>query len=229
MGRSWLAQKLMARKLSLGRILMNKRAQVLLLQDRMRDVFTSTIFGMLGYKARSSSQNKKQRTFKIGKARWIGLALLSGFMAVRVFDPSPLETVRLKVFDYYQNIKPREILKDSPVVIIDLDEDSLLQVGQWPWPRNQVAQIVSNAFKYGTAVLGFDIIFSEPDRMNGDNVVKSLVGLDRETIAKLKTIPKNDAIFGKTIKTAKRIVVGQTVLPIERIYEGRKPLKNRIT
>ena len=149
-------------------------------------------------------------------------------MAVRVFDPGPLETVRLKVFDYYQNIKPREIPKDSPIVIIDLDEDSLREVGQWPWPRNQVAQIVSNAFKLGTAVLGFDIIFAEPDRMNGDNVVKSLVGLDPETIAKLRSIPKNDSIFGETIKSAKKIVVGQTVLPIERVYQDRKPLKNRV-
>ena len=39
-------------------------------------------------------------------------------------------------------------------------------------------------------MLGFDIIFAEPDRMNGDNVVKSLVGLDPETIAKLRSIPK---------------------------------------
>ena len=121
-----------------------------------------------------------------------------------------------------------KFLKDSPIVIIDLDEDSLREVGQWPWPRNQVAQIVSNAFKLGTAVLGFDIIFAEPDRMNGDNVVKSLVGLDTETIAKLRSIPKNDSIFGKTIKSAKRIVVGQTVLPIERVYQDRKPLKNRV-
>ena len=137
---------------------MIKRAQKLLLLDRLGGLLTPTIAGMLGAKVRSSSQNSKKREFKIGKARWIGLALLSGFMAVRVFDPSPLQTVRLKVFDYYQNITPREILKDSPVVIIDLDEDSLLEIGQWPWPRNQLAQLVSNAFKYGTAVLGFDII-----------------------------------------------------------------------
>ncbi|OUW30903.1 MAG: hypothetical protein CBD27_00910 [Rhodospirillaceae bacterium TMED167] len=207
---------------------MIKRAQKLLLLDRLVGLLTTTIAGMLGAKVRSSSQNSKKREFKIGKARWIGLALLSGFMAVRVFDPSPLQTVRLKVFDYYQNITPREILKDSPVVIIDLDEDSLMEIGQWPWPRNQLAQLVSNAFKYGTAVLGFDIIFAEPDRMNGDNVVKSVVGLDKETIAKLMKIPKNDAIFGQTIKSAKRIVVGQTVLPIEREYEDRKPLKNRV-
>ncbi len=207
---------------------MINRAKKLLSLGRLPGSLAHIVFGMLDAKARGSSPNSNQRKIKIGKARWIGLALLTGFMAVRIFDPGPLQTVRLKAFDYYQNIKPREILQDSPVVIIDLDEDSLLEVGQWPWPRNQVAQIVSNAFKFGTAVLGFDIIFSEPDRMNGDNVVKSLVGLDRETIAKLKTIPKNDAIFGKTIKSAKRIVVGQTVLPIERLYKDRKPLKNRV-
>jgi len=176
----------------------------------------------------TGSSGKKKRWFNIGKARWVALVLLAGFMAVRVWDPGPLQTVRVKTFDFYQQIKPREILPESPVVIIDLDEESLREVGQWPWPRNQVAQMVANAFNLGTAVLGFDVIFAEPDRMNGSNVVNSLVGLDDATKEKLKKLPSNDAVFGNIIKQAKRVVVGQAVLPFERIYEERKPLRTRV-
>ena len=84
---------------------MVKPSQKLSLLDQIRGLSIQKIFGVFGTEGRGSPENKKQRKFKIGKARWIGLALLSFFMAVRVFDPGPLETVRLKVFDYYQNIK----------------------------------------------------------------------------------------------------------------------------
>ena len=73
----------------------------------------------------------------------------------------------------------------SPVVIIDLDEASLKEVGQWPWPRNQLAQMTLNLFKMGVRVVGFDVIFAEPDRMNSQSVVTSLSGLDEETKNKI--------------------------------------------
>jgi class 3 adenylate cyclase/CHASE2 domain-containing sensor protein len=175
-----------------------------------------------------SKSKKKRRRFSIGKARWIALGLLAAFLFVRVWDPGPLQTVRVKTFDFFQQLEPREIMKDSPVVIIDLDEASLKEVGQWPWPRNQIAQMVANLFRMGVSVVGFDIIFAEPDRMNSQSVVKSLHGLDQETKDKILKIRSNDAIFADLIKRAGKVVVGQSVLPFERKYEGRKRLKSRV-
>ena len=175
-----------------------------------------------------SKSKKKRRRFSIGKARWIALGLLTAFLFVRVWDPGPLQTVRVKTFDFFQQLEPRQIMQDSPVVIIDLDEASLKEVGQWPWPRNQIAQMVANLFRMGVSVVGFDIIFAEPDRMNSQSVVKSLVGLDQETKGKILKIPSNDAIFADLIKRARKVVVGQSVLPFERKYEGRKRLKSRV-
>ncbi|MBT4352923.1 MAG: CHASE2 domain-containing protein, partial [Rhodospirillaceae bacterium] len=129
----------------------------------------------------------------VGKARWIGFAILLAFMAVRAIDPSPLNILRLKTFDLYQQIKPRDLLANSPVVIIDLDDASQEAIGQWPWPRNIVSRMVENLFAMGVGVVGFDIIFAEPDRMNGKNVVTSLVGLDAETKKKIEQLPSNDA------------------------------------
>ena len=136
----------------------------------------------------------------VGKARWIAIAILIAFMMVRDIDPVPLQTIRVKTFDLFQQMEPREIMPDSPVVIIDLDEASLKEVGQWPWPRNQLAQMTLNLFKMGVRVVGFDVIFAEPDRMNSQSVVTSLSGLDEETKNKILELPSNDAIFGNLIK-----------------------------
>nr|HIL76458.1 adenylate/guanylate cyclase domain-containing protein [Rhodospirillales bacterium] len=177
---------------------------------------------------KSMSIRKRLRLPTVGKARWIALAILIAFMVVRAVDPGPLQTVRVKTFDLFQQLEPRKIMPDSPVVIIDLDEASLKEVGQWPWPRNLLAQMTLNLFKMGVRVVGFDVIFAEPDRMNSQSVVESLSGLDDETKKKILKLPSNDVIFGNLIKQVRRVVVGQSVLSIERKYEDRKPLRTRV-
>ena len=87
--------------------------------------------------ASHTRSSKKGRGFHVGRARWITLAMLAALMTIRVLDPSVLELLRLKTFDLYQQIKPRPIMANSPVVIIDLDEESLREIGQWPWPRDE--------------------------------------------------------------------------------------------
>lgn len=53
---------------------------------------------------------------------------------------------------------------DPRIVIVDIDEESLRQLGQWPWPRAQLAQLVDRLFSvYGVDTIGFDIVFSEPE------------------------------------------------------------------
>lgn len=177
---------------------------------------------------KSVSIRKRLHLPRVGKARWIALVMLLAFMSVRVWDPAPLNLLRLKTFDFYQQLKPRDLLPNSPVVIIDLDDASQEAIGQWPWPRNVVAKLVQNLFAMGVGVVGFDIVFSEPDRMNGKNVVSSLVGLDAATKKKLESLPSNDAILGKLIRAARRVVVGQAGLNTEKEYDGRKPLRSRV-
>ena len=72
---------------------------------------------------------------KVGIGRVIALALLTGFCILRWWDPPPVEIARLKVFDTYLLLHPREPTA-RPVAIIDIDEESLAKIGQGPWPRN---------------------------------------------------------------------------------------------
>jgi len=72
----------------------------------------------------------------------IAFSLLFILLCIRVFDPFWVQTVRLASFDYYQVTKPREYSK-QPIVIVDIDEESLRQYGQWPWPRTLVADLIT--------------------------------------------------------------------------------------
>ncbi|HEX9701350.1 MAG TPA: adenylate/guanylate cyclase domain-containing protein [Rhodospirillales bacterium] len=142
--------------------------------------------------------------------RLLGLAMLAGFIFLYYTNPYPLEYLRLKTFDYYQQIKPRPIPppEGKPVTIIDLDEESLAAVGQWPWPRTTLAKLVQNLMQMGAGLVAFDVVFAEPDRMNPDKIPDTVVGLDAATTAKLRALPSNDKVFGDVVKKS-RVVLGQ--------------------
>ncbi len=62
---------------------------------------------------------------------------------------------------------------DPRIIIVDIDERSLREEGQWPWSRNRLADLVNVLFDhYQIAVLGFDVVFAEPEPTN--EIVKRL-------------------------------------------------------
>lgn len=142
--------------------------------------------------------------------RLVGLGMLGALLTLAVLDPIPLKFLREKSFDIYQQVKPRVVPKaeDRMVVIIDIDERSLQEIGQWPWSRKTVAQMVVNLHNMGVGVTAFDIVFSEPDRMNPEGVVEALEGIDdsvRDIILKMES---NDKILGRVVSQA-NVVLGQ--------------------
>ena len=106
--------------------------------------------------------------------RWIpiffSLSLLALGVSLRITDPAIVQTLRLGVYDSFQRIKPREY-KPAPVRIIDLDDETLEKMGQWPWPRTLVAEMVERLTELGAAVIAFDIVFAEPDRTSPQEVL----------------------------------------------------------
>lgn len=64
---------------------------------------------------------------------------------------------------------------DPRIVIIDIDEKSLGVEGRWPWPRAKLARLVDTLFDdYGIAILGFDVVFAEPDESSGIGILEDL-------------------------------------------------------
>ncbi len=144
---------------------------------------------------------------QFGVARAVCLLLLFALIPLRLADPRPLEELRLRTFDMFQVLRPR-VQAGYPVVIVDIDEDSLETIGQWPWPRTIVADLVNRITQSGPAAIGFDVVFAEPDRMSPAIAEQSFQGLDADTRAKLDGLPSNDQILAAAIKQS-RVVVGQ--------------------
>ncbi|MGA8077324.1 MAG: adenylate/guanylate cyclase domain-containing protein [Xanthobacteraceae bacterium] len=144
---------------------------------------------------------------QFGMARVVCLLLLFALIPLRLADPRPLEELRLRTFDMFQVLRPR-VQEGYPVVIVDIDEDSLKTIGQWPWPRTIIADLVDRITQSGPAAIGFDVVFAEPDRMSPAIAEQSFQGLDADTRAKLDSLPSNDQILAAAIKRS-RVVVGQ--------------------
>jgi adenylate cyclase len=145
------------------------------------------------------------RTF--GLTRTICVLLLLALVPLRIVDPPPLEEIRLRTFDFYQSLRPRQTVA-RPVTIVDIDETSLKEIGQWPWPRTIVADLITQLTQLGAVAIAFDVIFAEPDRMSPSIAVTSFRNLDDDTRNKLRSLPSNDEVLAEAIQRS-RVVVGQ--------------------
>ena len=148
---------------------------------------------------------------KAGFARLMCLGLLVVFAALRVWDPPPVQELRLRTFDIFQLIDPRHKAA-RPVTIIDIDDKSLAKFGQWPWSRTRIADMIINLTNNGAVAIGFDVVFSEPDRLNPDLVASQMRYLDDATRSRLRELPSNDQILSDAIKRS-HVVLGETGLP----------------
>ncbi len=144
---------------------------------------------------------------QFGVARAVCIVLLFALVPLRLANPRPLEELRVRTFDLYQVLRPRE-QTSRPVAIVDIDEDSLKAIGQWPWPRTTIADLITRITELGAVTTGFDIVFAEPDRMSPAVAEHSFRGIDADTRAKLDSLPSNDEVLAGAIKQS-RVVVGQ--------------------
>ncbi|ODR91184.1 CHASE2 domain-containing protein [Sinorhizobium alkalisoli] len=125
----------------------------------------------------------------------IGLAIVAALTLLRASDPPLLKFARDVTFDEYQRLAPRPF-EELPVRVVDIDETSLRQFGQWPWPRDRMAALVDRLSDMGAAVIAFDILFAEPDRLSPRSVMRDVGGFDPALTARL---PDNDEIFARAI------------------------------
>ena len=94
----------------------------------------------------------------------IAVALVCGLMLA---DPPLVRTLRHALWDQYQRLQPR-VYQDTAVRVVDIDEESLSKVGQWPWPRYRIAELVKRLQDLQAAAVGFDVVVAEPVCVNPD-------------------------------------------------------------
>ena len=154
--------------------------------------------------------------------RGAGLICLVAVVALRLWDPVPVQNMRLRTFDLYQYLEPR-VATLLPAVVVDIDEESLAAIGQWPWPRSVIADIMVNLFRKGAVTVGFDVVFAEADRMSPAIIARDLRGLPPDIAERLKDVPSNDTIFANVLKQAP-IVLGHAAVEYAVPNEKAPPL-----
>ena len=144
-----------------------------------------------------------ERTRKSG-LRWrpftLGLALTAATIFLQIQDFNGLKAINEAAFDQYQRWKPRQIDPSVPVAVVDIDVRSLEELGQWPWPRTELAELTLRLTQLGAISIAYDVVFAEPDRTSPKNVVASWRKYDPNAVAELDdTLRDHDAVFANMI------------------------------
>ena len=121
---------------------------------------------------------------------WIVLITIAIGVGLRVFDVDPLKILRLKTFDYYQKIQPRDVTSNH-FIIVEVTEQDLKRFGQWPWSRSLIAEIHSKLIVQNVNTIQYNILFSEPDRLNPKSFTDNYK-IDAEIKNELMKLPSND-------------------------------------
>jgi adenylate cyclase len=141
------------------------------------------------------------------------------FIALIMFfvDVTFLRFMELKALDL-RMVSRGKIASGGETVIVTIDEKSLSELGRWPWPRTVIARLVDQLKAYGAKVVGFDVIFSEPDE---NSSLKTIAELSREVeksgiqdaklrgfLEKKRSLADTDADLAKSIEKAKNVTLG---------------------
>lgn len=163
---------------------------------------------------------------------WLASILaLFAAAAMQLLTPSLHIDLRNAVFDTYQVLKPREVANNR-VKIIDINDESLARIGQWPWPRDVMAELVTKLTAQGAASVTFDVAFPESDRAAPRRYLQKWQN-NPEIARLILRLPDTDAVFAEALKQSPSVTgfslnIGEpsTRLPAKRagvVVQGSDP------
>jgi adenylate cyclase len=128
-----------------------------------------------------------------------GVVLVALIALLQVIRPPALERLGLLLFDSYQRAAPRAY-EDAAVRIVDIDDESIRRLGQWPWPRTEIARLTERLGQAGASVVAFDVVYSEPDRTSPAQLAAQLErgGAAPAVVSQLRRLPDNDAQLARS-------------------------------
>jgi adenylate cyclase len=161
----------------------------------------------------------RQRLTKWGALSSLKITLFIVSLALILFfaDAAFLRFMELKALDL-RMVSRGPVVSGGETVIVAIDEKSLSEIGRWPWPRTVMARLVDRLKAHSARVIGFDVIFSEPD---GNTSLKTLAELSSEIekigiqdkklrglLEKKQGAADTDAALAKSIERAKNVTLG---------------------
>lgn len=105
---------------------------------------------------------------KILLSPWLAIVTFAILLSIKISDPYLVEATRLKFYDYLMISEPK---KSEQIVLINIGEKAIEKYGQYPFPRKVYAEIHSEVYGRGAALVGSTILFPEPDRLGTDRVL----------------------------------------------------------
>ncbi len=140
------------------------------------------------------------------------ILLISLVFHAAIWASGVLPFFDFQVFDLISQAGPGNLaLQQSDVVVVEIDEASLAQYGQWPWPRLILALMTAHILQQQPAVVGMDIVFPEADRTSPVEMAdfyKTNLGLDFPLSGIPESLLDNDQVFARALQA------GPTVLPL---------------
>lgn len=141
------------------------------------------------------------------------MAALASACALYLALPQAFAPLGELLWDSYQRQSPRPANPDPAVVMIDIDESSLRRLGQWPWPRDMLGDLVDRLGQAGAAAIAFDMAFAEADRTSLATLAPRLKARGTEIALPEDPLARdNDLAFAAAI-ARQRVVLGQALAP----------------
>ena len=110
-------------------------------------------------------------------------------------------------FDWYQQLHPQSYDPETPVRIVDIDEASLAKIGQWPWPRTAMRDLLRELTEKGAVAVGFDVLFIEPDRSSIEEIAKRLPAAQASALLQHAAEERtNDQVFADALRESPSVL-----------------------
>ena len=150
--------------------------------------------------ARRAAAGQLRRFSLLGAGLVLTLAVLTWA------EPPWAERLQSAWFDAFQVLAPRQVAL-LPVTVVAIDQRSLADLGQWPWPRTRLAQLVRTIHTAGPAAIGLNILMPEPDALSPERLLAEAAVKDPSVDAALRNLTTHDSELAGALALAPSVLV----------------------
>ena len=138
---------------------------------------------------------------------WAVVVSVIILLAIKIYNPVPLQTLQLKTFDLYQKFGNN--YQSKSLVLLDISDKALKKKGQWPWKRDHLGRVIIDAYNNGAALVFLNVVFPYKDRLGGDEMFIKMITKYPVILTETKDVKNLKSIERKTL------AVGNVLVPID--------------